>query len=43
LKCCRCGAPRALDFSAMSKPLVLMVDDDAELSGMVGELLERDG
>jgi len=27
----------------MSKPLVLMVDDDAELSGMVGELLEREG
>ena len=27
----------------MSKPLVLMVDDDAELSAMVGELLEREG
>jgi two-component system phosphate regulon response regulator OmpR len=27
----------------MSKPLVLMVDDDAELSGMVGELLAREG
>ena len=27
----------------MSKPLVLMVDDDAELSGMVAELLEREG
>jgi len=27
----------------MSKPLVLMVDDDAELSDMVGELLEREG
>ncbi len=26
-----------------SKPRVLMVDDDAELSGMVGELLEREG
>jgi len=26
----------------MSKPLVLMVDDDAELSGMVGELLARE-
>ena len=25
------------------KPLVLMVDDDAELSGMVCELLEREG
>jgi len=25
------------------KPLVLMVDDDAELSGMVRELLEREG
>ena len=27
----------------MSKPLVLMVDDDAELSGMVVELLAREG
>jgi two-component system phosphate regulon response regulator OmpR len=27
----------------MNKPLVLMVDDDAELSGMVGELLAREG
>jgi DNA-binding response OmpR family regulator len=27
----------------MSKPLVLMVDDDAELSGMVAELLGREG
>ncbi|WP_428421317.1 response regulator transcription factor [Methylibium sp.] len=27
----------------MSKPLVLVVDDDAELSGMVGELLMREG
>jgi DNA-binding response OmpR family regulator len=27
----------------MSKPLVLMVDDDAELSGMVCELLAREG
>ena len=26
----------------MSKPLVLMVDDDAELAGMVGELLARE-
>jgi len=26
-----------------SKPLILIVDDDAELSGMVAELLEREG
>jgi DNA-binding response OmpR family regulator len=33
---------RALDFVAMSKPLVLIVDDDAELSAMLGELFERE-
>jgi DNA-binding response OmpR family regulator len=27
----------------MNKPLVLIVDDDAELSGMVAELLQREG
>ena len=26
-----------------SKPLILIVDDDAELSGMVVELLQREG
>src|ERR1700759_1441399 len=26
-----------------SKPLILIVDDDAELSGMVAELLQREG
>jgi two-component system phosphate regulon response regulator OmpR len=43
LKFCRRRTRAALHCAPMSKPRVLMVDDDAELSAMLAELLAREG